>query len=180
MIGSVKMNDAKNTEIFRRKFLELEKLTINEEDNDEKLASKIKDLKNKHREPFYSKYDFIDFCRECRNRISHNGYENDFIFYGDKMLEKFDEIIEEIKHPYKVYDKATKSLHVTLEDRNGGSTYDGVLTVFVPANSGEETEFQILPNYYSNRFPQAFMSEVLPAISVSNKSSNVPMEVSTP
>ena len=38
------------------------------------------------------------------------------------------------------------------------------------ANSGEETEFQILPNYYSNRFPQAFMSEVLPAISVANKS----------
>lgn len=38
-----------------------------------------------------------------------------------------------------VYDKATKSLHVTLEDPNGGSIYDGVLNDFVPANSGEET-----------------------------------------
>lgn len=27
------------------------------------------------------------------------------------MLEKFDEIIEEIKHPYKVYDKATKNVY---------------------------------------------------------------------
>ena len=80
------MNDVKNTEIFRRKFLELENLTFNEEDNDEKLVSKIKDLKNKHRELFYSKYDFIDFCRECRNRISYNEYENDFIFYGEGMI----------------------------------------------------------------------------------------------
>lgn len=112
------MNDAKNTEIFRRKFLELEKLTINEEDNDEKLASKIKDLKNKHREPFYSKYDFIDFCRECRNRISHNGYENDFIFYSGEMIEKLDDVIEEIKHPYKVYDKATRNIYsANLSDK---------------------------------------------------------------
>ena len=95
------MNEVKNTEIFRRKFLELENLTINEEDNDEKLASKIKDLKNKHREPFYSKYDFIDFCRECRNRISHNGYENDFIFYSEEMIEKLDDVIEEIKFMIK-------------------------------------------------------------------------------
>lgn len=97
-----------NTEIFRRKFLEFEKLIINEENKDEKLAEKIKELKNKHREPYYSQYDFIDFCRTCRNRIAHDGYENDFIFYGEDMIKKLDEIIEEIRHPYKVFDKATK------------------------------------------------------------------------
>lgn len=100
-----------NTEIFRRKFLEFENLVIHEEDNDEKLSKKLAEFRSKHREPYYSQRDFIDFCRECRNRLSHNGYENDFIFYGDKMLEKFDEIIEEIKHPYKVYDKATKNVY---------------------------------------------------------------------
>lgn len=105
------MENTRNTEIFRRRFLELEKLTIYEEDNDEKLVKKIKELKNKHREPYYSQYDFIDFCRECRNRISHDGYENDFIFYGDEMIKKLDEVIEEIKHPYKVYDKSTKNVY---------------------------------------------------------------------
>ena len=106
-----------NTEIFRRKFLELENLVIQEEDNDTKLSLKLKELKNKHKEPYYSKYDFIDFCRECRNRISHNSYENDFIMYGEKMIEKLEEIIEEIKHPYKVFDKSTKNVkYANLND----------------------------------------------------------------
>lgn len=110
MIG-VKMENVKNAETFRRKFLEFENLTTHEEDNDEKLASKIKELKNKRREPYYSKYDFINFCRDCRNRISHDGYENDFIFYSEEMIKKLEDVIEEIKHPYKVYDKATKNVY---------------------------------------------------------------------
>ena len=100
-----------NTEIFRRKFLEFEKLTTNEENKDEKLIEKIKELKNKHREPYYSQYDFIDFCRVCRNRIAHNSYENEFIFYGEDMIKRLDGIIEEIKHPFKVYDKSTKNVY---------------------------------------------------------------------
>lgn len=105
------MESVKNVETFRRKFLELENLTIREENNDEKLAKKIIELKNKRREPYYSKYDFINFCRECRNRISHDGFETDYIYYSEEMINKLDEVIEEIKHPYKVYDKATKNIY---------------------------------------------------------------------
>ncbi len=145
------MENTRNTEIFRRRFLELEKLTIYEEDNDEKLVKKIKELKNKHREPYYSQYDFIDFCRECRNRISHDGYENDFIFYGDEMIKKLDEVIEEIKHPYKVYDKATKNIY-------SANLNDNVRKVMLEMINKNYTH---IPVYNNNRLVGIFSEGVL-------------------
>ncbi len=140
-----------NTEIFRRKFLELEQLTIHEEDKDEKLALKIKGLRNRHREPYYSQYDFIDFCRECRNRISHDGYENDFIFYGEDMIKKLDEIIEEIKHPYKVYDKATKNIFSAKLNDNVRETMQEMM----------EKNYTHIPIYNNNKLVGIFSERVL-------------------
>ena len=145
------MENIRNTEIFRRRFLELEKLTIYEEDNDEKLVKKIKELKNKHREPYYSQYDFIDFCRECRNRISHDGYENDFIFYGDEMIKKLDDVIEEIKHPYKVYDKSTKNIY-------SANLNDNVRKVMLEMINKNYTH---IPVYNNNRLVGIFSEGVL-------------------
>lgn len=140
-----------NTEIFRRKFLELEQLTIHEEDKDEKLALKIKELRNRHREPYYSQYDFIDFCRECRNRISHDGYENDFIFYGEDMIKKLDEIIEEIKHPYKVYDKATKNIFSAKLNDNVRETMQEMM----------KKNYTHIPIYNNNKLVGIFSERVL-------------------
>lgn len=145
------MKNTQNTETFRRKFLELENLTIHEEDNDEKLGNKIKQLKSKHREPYYSQYDFIDFCRKCRNRISHDGYENDFIFYSDEMLKKLDNIIEEIRHPYKVFDKATK--HVTSASLN-----DNVRKIM---QEMMEKNYTHIPIYDNNKLVGIFSEGVL-------------------
>ena len=42
-----------NTEIFKRKFLEFENLVIHKENKDDELFKKIKELRDKHREPYY-------------------------------------------------------------------------------------------------------------------------------
>ena len=141
----------KNTEIFRRKFLEFEELLTNEENKKDMLAKRIRDLKNEHKEPYYSQYDFINFCRECRNRISHDGYENDFIFYGEDMIKKLDKIIEEIKHPYKVYDKATKNIYYANLNDNVRKVMKEMI----------EKNYTHIPIYNNNKLVGIFSEGVL-------------------
>ena len=57
-----KQIEVENIYIFRRKFLQFENLVIDEEYNDIKLLSKIKELKDKNRELYYLKYDFTNYC----------------------------------------------------------------------------------------------------------------------
>lgn len=75
-----------------------------------KIYEKIECLKRKRINPFFSEYEFIDFCRKYRNLISHNVEENKYLDFTNEMIEKFEKIIEEVKRPYTVYSKSTKNL----------------------------------------------------------------------
>ena len=57
-----KQIEVENIYIFRKKFLQFENLVIAEEYNDIKLLLKIKELKDKHGESYYLKYDFTNYC----------------------------------------------------------------------------------------------------------------------
>lgn len=141
----------KDNEIFRRKFIELEELVINEKGNDEKLAKKVRTLRDKHKEPFFSNFDFIEFCRECRNRLSHKGYENDFIVYSDSMIEKLSEIIELIKHPPKVLAKASKP----VETANVNDNVKKVMNEMIERN------YTHIPVYDDNKFVGVFSESAM-------------------
>ena len=70
-------------------------------------ANKIKNLRSKKINPFYNKYDFIDFCRDCRNITTHDIYGNEYLNFPEEMIENFQAIVEEVKHPFTIYNKAT-------------------------------------------------------------------------
>lgn len=81
------------------------------------ISDKIKFLKNKRINPYYSEFEFIDFCRKYRNLVTHNIEENKYLNFTNEMIEKFEKVIYEVKNPYTIYSKATKNIFdANIED----------------------------------------------------------------
>ena len=97
-----------NIDVFKRLFNEFEELTFNIcKNNRLTISEAIKELKDRRISPYSTQYSFIEFCRRLRNSNSHTNNDSEYLIYTDKLIENFKNIIEVIKHPYKVYDKAT-------------------------------------------------------------------------
>ncbi len=106
-----------NIEKFRKLFLEFEVATRKKVGNDRlNLDECIKELKSKRINPYIRDDNFIDFCRRLRNINSHNINDNYYLITDDTIT-KLEKIVEEVKHPYKVSDKATLNIYSkTLND----------------------------------------------------------------
>ena len=106
-----------NIEKFRKLFLEFVVATRKKVGNDRlNLDECIKELKSKRINPYIRDDNFIDFCRRLRNINSHNINDNYYLITDDTIT-KLEKIVEEVKHPYKVSDKATLNIYSkTLND----------------------------------------------------------------
>lgn len=106
-----------NIEKFRKLFLEFEVATRKKVGNDRlNLDECIKELKSKRINPYIRDDNFIDFCRRLRNINFHNINDNYYLI-TDETIAKLEKIVEEVKHPYKVSDKATLNIYSkTLND----------------------------------------------------------------
>ena len=106
-----------NIEKFRKLFLEFEVATRKKVGNDRlNLDECIKELKSKRINPYIRDDNFIDFCRRLRNINSHNINDNYYLI-TDETITKLEKIVEEVKHPYKVSNKATLNIYSkTLND----------------------------------------------------------------
>ena len=106
-----------NIEKFRKLFLEFEVATRKKVGNDRlNLDECIKELKSKRINPYIRDDNFIDFCRRLRNINSHN-INDKYYLITDDTITKLEKIVEEVKHPYKVSDKATLNIYSkTLND----------------------------------------------------------------
>lgn len=107
-----------NQEKFTKLFIEFD------EETKKKLNYKYKDLdvcidelrKNGYN-PYVKEYGFITFCRRLRNISFHNTNDNYYLI-TDETIKKLSEVLEEVKHPYKVYSKATINIYSkTLNDK---------------------------------------------------------------
>lgn len=121
MCGGISMN---NEELFRKLFvdfdIETKKKLKREEvisllNKDKKIEPNLSDyidaLKVKRISPYYNEYDFISFCRWCRNRISHINDNEKYLIYTDDLINKFKMILDVVKHPYTVYSKSIKKIY---------------------------------------------------------------------
>lgn len=106
-----------NIERFRKLFVEFETYTKKRAGNSELTLNKcIKKLKYEKINPYIRDDIFIDFCRKLRNINSHN-INDDYYLITDETIAKLEKIVEEVKHPYKVSDKATLNIYSkTLND----------------------------------------------------------------
>ena len=106
-----------NIEKFRKLFLEFEVATRKKVGNDRlNLDECIKELKSKRINPYIRADNFIDFCRRLRNINYHNITDNYYLI-TDETITKLEKIVEEVKHPYKVSNKATLNIYSkTLND----------------------------------------------------------------
>lgn len=100
-----------NIDKFTKLFLEFEVETKKKiKDNDLKLWQCIEILKDNGCNPYYDNYNFIEFCRKLRNINSHNITDN-YYSISDETLIKLGEIVDEVKHPAKVEEKATHPVY---------------------------------------------------------------------
>lgn len=99
-----------NIEKFKDLFIEYEQLTKKKVKNKVDLKMAQEELRKKRIEPYYSEYDFLDFCRFCRNREFHTKDDSKYIKYTDEFINKFTHIINQIKNPPTAYEKSTKTI----------------------------------------------------------------------
>ena len=114
------MINSDNVEQFRKLFVEFENITkkkTNYKFNDTRDA--INELANKRIIPYFNNRDFLHFCRDCRNRISHVNDDFKYIIYTDEFIKKLDDIIELIKKPPTALSMATKNV-------TSATTFDNV------------------------------------------------------
>lgn len=107
-----------NIEKFGKLFIEFEVETKKKVNNDSlTLDECIKELKLKKQNPYIREDSFIDFCRRLRNINYHNINDNYYLITDD-TIDKLTEIVEEVKHPFKVSSKATINIYSkTLNDK---------------------------------------------------------------
>lgn len=107
-----------NIEKFGKLFIEFEVETKKKINNDNlTLDECIKELKLKRQNPYIREDSFIDFCRRLRNINYHNINDNYYLITDD-TIDKLTEIVEEVKHPFKVSSKATINIYSkTLNDK---------------------------------------------------------------
>lgn len=98
-----------NKEKFIELILEIEKIS-KKYNNEANLANRIRKLKENRREPYLSNYEFLRFCIEYRNAISHEGMGRKYLDFTDNMIKDLEEIVYRAKNPFDVYTKSTKNI----------------------------------------------------------------------
>lgn len=109
-----------NIEKFRILFIEFENLTknlirnknidIKIHNNDIDIYDAIDKLKRKRIIPYCTEMDFLLFCKNCRNRVSHVNDDFKYIIYTDEFINKLENIIDQIKNPPTAYSLSTKNI----------------------------------------------------------------------
>lgn len=107
-----------NIEEFGNLFIEFEVETKRKINNDKLTTDEcIKELKAKGLNPYVREDSFIGFCRRLRNLDFHNKNDNYYLITDD-TIKKLKDIVEEVKHPFEVYRKATINVYTkTLNDK---------------------------------------------------------------
>ena len=107
-----------NIEEFRKLFNEFEDETKKKLNYKyDKIGECISILADKRRNPYFNERSFIEFCTRLRNIASHNNNDNYYLITEDTIT-KFKEVLNEVKHPYNVYSKATKNIYSkTINDK---------------------------------------------------------------
>lgn len=76
----------------------------------------IQYLTKKGYNPYVREKNFIEICKNLRNVDFHNVNDNYYVITDD-LLKRFREIVDEVKHPFKVDKKATINIFsATLDD----------------------------------------------------------------
>ena len=128
-----------NQEIFNKLFKEFEEETKKKTNSKySRIELYIDELREKGYNPYVREYTFIDFCRRLRNINSHNVNDNYFLVTDD-TIKKFKEILREVKHPFKVSDKATSKIY----DKN---INDNVINTMKDMNKYNYTHVPIYDN----------------------------------
>ena len=100
-----------NQDRFNKLFKEFEEETKKKTNNKyNRIELYIDELREKGYNPYVREYTFIDFCRRLRNINSHNVNDNYFLVTDD-TIKKFEKVLYEVKHPFKVLDKATSKIY---------------------------------------------------------------------
>lgn len=100
-----------NIHEFKNLFIEFE--TETKKRAKEKYATLdecITKLKTQGYNPYVKESTFISFCRKLRNVDFHNKNDN-YYFITTETITKLKEIVEEVKHPHKVLEKATTDIY---------------------------------------------------------------------
>lgn len=114
-----------NTNKFKELYVEFEKIIEKEYkekygEKNVRVADVIDEKRAKRISPYYENYEFLDFCRRYRNKISHEENELKYLDFTDSAIERLEEIIYRIKNPYDVYSKSVKDVFSrTLSDKVG-------------------------------------------------------------
>ena len=100
-----------NIDRFGELFIQFEVETKKKLNNDNlTLDECIKELKRKRYNPYIREDSFIDFCRKLRNINYHNINDNYYLI-TDSTIKKLEDILEEVRHPFKVSNKATINIY---------------------------------------------------------------------
>ncbi len=107
-----------NIEEFRKIFNEFEDETKKKLSYKyDKVSDCITILYERRWNPYFNERSFIEFCTKLRNIASHNNNDNYYLITSD-TINKLKEILNEVKHPYKVYNKATTNIYSkTINDK---------------------------------------------------------------
>ena len=136
-----------NEEEFRRLFTDFEKETKKKIRNKKlDLSTCIEILKKDRISPYYNEYDFISFCRWCRNRISHVNDNEKYLIYTDELIKRLKEVIKVVKHPYTIYDKSIKDVYFA----NINDKVKNIMKVI------EEERFTHIPIYENDKLVGIF------------------------
>ena len=140
-----------------------------EEETKKKTQSKysrielyIDELREKGYNPYDREYTFIDFCRRLRNINSHNVNDNYFIVTDD-TINKFEKILYEVKHPFKVSDKATSKIYFK-------NINDNVIATMKDMNKYNYTH---IPIYDSGKLVGIFSENSIFQYILEDKNSNI-------
>lgn len=99
-----------NNDRFNELFIEFEEETKKKVKNKYLTLEKcIEELKNKRYNPYLREESFIDFCRKIRN-IKFHGTNDHYFLITDDTIQKLEDIVNEVKHPFKIEHKATKNV----------------------------------------------------------------------
>jgi len=135
---------------FEDLYVELENLTVKDA-NDEKMYKKLKELYDKRINPYYSNYEFINFCRKCRNEIFHESMGRDYMIFTDECINKLESIVDEIKNPPTVYSKSVKNV-VSADITDNVKDIMNIMNI---------KDFTHIPIYEDNKLIGVFSEEAI-------------------
>ncbi len=127
-----------NIEEFREIYIEFEDITRNKFNKKLTMDQCLKELKKQRRNPYLREESFIDFCKALRNINFHEKNDN-YYFITDDTINRLKRILDEVKHPFLVYDKATKNIY-------SNTLNDNVLSAMKEMNKESYTHIPIYDN----------------------------------